>query len=116
MKCFVHVGFDPFPKEADNPSEAISLAERYLSGKTNKDFSIYWRRDDLYPKNLVRYSKNELLEEIQREGELTLQVAKVGSSGLPILGEVATIFSSAEEERNAREADDALYRMETGET
>lgn len=110
MKCFVHVGFDPFPKEANDPSEAISLAEKYLSGKTNKEFSIYWRRDDLYPKNLVCYSKNELLEEIQREGDVTLQVAKVRPSGLPILGEVVTIVSSEEEERNAREADKALYR------
>lgn len=112
MKCFVHVGLDPFPKEADGPSEAITLAEQYLLGKTKQEFSIYWRRDDLYPKNLVQYSKSELLEEIQREGELTLQLAKVKNDDLPILGEVVTIFSSEEEERNAREADEALYRLD----
>lgn len=110
MKCFVHIGLDPFPKEVTGPSEAIKLAEKYLLAKTNQEFSIYWRRDDLYPKNLVQYSKIELLEEIQREGELTLQLAKVENDDLPILGEVVTIFSSEEEERNAREANEALYR------
>lgn len=110
MKCYVHVGIDPFPKPAKGPSEAIALAEQYLQNNS-EDFSIYWRRDDLYPNNLVEYSRKELLEEIQREGELTLQLAKVGND-LPILGEVVTIFSSEEEERNIREAEEALYRID----
>jgi len=107
-KCFVHVGLDPYPKVVNGPCEAISLAERYLQGMNDREFSIYWRRDDLYPNNFVPYSQSDLVAEIQKEGELTLQLAKVTGDALPIRGETATIFSAAEEERNAREAEDAL--------
>lgn len=109
MKCFVHVGLDPYPKVAMEPSEAICLAEKYLQENNNQEFSIYWRRDDLYPNNFVPYSKNELVTEIQKEGELTLQLAKVKDDDLPIMGELVTIFSAEEEERNAREAEKALH-------
>lgn len=111
MKCFVHVGLDPYPKVTNGPSEAISLAERYLAGlNDNKEFSIYWRNDDFYPNNFLPYSRHELITEIQKEGELTLQLAKVGDE--PVLGETVTILSAAEEEKNTREAEEALLESQ----
>jgi hypothetical protein len=107
MKCFVRTGLSPIPKIVDEPSAAIVIAEKFLEAHNNQKFSIYWRRDDLYPQNFVAYSQNDLLAEIQKEGEATLQLAKV-IDGLPVMGETVTIYSAEEEERNAREADLAL--------
>jgi len=114
MKCFVHVGFDPKPHEANDPVEAISLAERYLlaeNGSEEEHLPVKWRRDDLYPDNFLDYTKDELVSHLSQKGEVVLQLAELDTDGLPIMGEIANIFTASEEEKNTQEADEALEKL-----
>jgi len=113
MKCFVHVGFDPKPHEADDPAEAISLAERYLLAESRREpeeehLPVKWRRDDLYPDNFLDYTKDELVSHLSQKGEVVLQLAEFDLDGLPIMGEIVNIFTASEEEKNTQEAEEAL--------
>jgi hypothetical protein len=114
MKCFVHVGFDPKPHEADDPAEAISLAERRLLASNEGEeehLPVRWRRDDLYPDNFLEYTQDQLVSHLSQQGEVVLQLAELDSDGLPIMGEIANIFTASEEEKNAQEADEALEKL-----
>jgi hypothetical protein len=116
MRCFVHVGYDPEPKSAESPDEAIKLAEKYLKKAEKKDFkenlSVKWRRDDLYPNNFLDYNSQQLVQYLNSNGQLVLQLAKK-VDGLPIMGEIVSIFTADEEERNVQEAERALQRSES---
>ena len=115
MIFFVHVGFDPEPKKAETPIEAINLAEQYLnsvgkklSSETNK-IVIKWRRDELYPDNLLDYTTNDLIDYLNT-GEVVLQLVKlIGDDvSMPIMGEIVNILTLDEETKNIKEADKAL--------
>jgi hypothetical protein len=116
MKCFVHVGFDLEPQEAANPAEAIAIAEKRLLAE-NEEFpegeqlSVKWRRDDLYPDNYLTYKTDDLIQHLSQEGEVILQLAEIAADGLPIMGEIANIFTADEEEKNIQEAQNALDEM-----
>ena len=113
MKCFVHVGFDPKPKKADNPTDAIALAVKYLNA-LNDEFpkeerlSVKWRRDDLYPNNFLDYTNTDLFSYLKDNGEATLQLVEMGIDGLPIMGEIANIFTVDQEIKNNADAERAL--------
>lgn len=107
MKCFVHVGSDPMPHEANDPAEAIKLAENLLS---QESLPIKWRRDDLYPDRFLDYTKDELVSHLSQQGEVVLQLAELDSNGSQVMGEIANIFTASEEKKNTQEADDALGR------
>ena len=114
MKCCVHVGFDPRPKVAAEPAKAIAIAEKYLLSENNESIknehlSIKWRRDDLYPHNFLEYNKDDLMDYLVQEGEVVLQLAEIDEDGLPIMGEIANIFTDTEEEKNTKEAQEALH-------
>ena len=108
MKCFVHVGSDPTPHEAKDPSEAIRLAEKYLLAQ--ESLPVKWRRDDLYPNRFLDYTKDELVSHLSQQGEVVLQLAELDSNGLQVMGEIANIFTASEEKKNTQEADEALER------
>lgn len=107
MKCFVHFGSDPEPKEAKEPETAIAIAEKYLVA-TDQNLSIKWRRDDLYPYNFVDYTKDQVAEFLQKNGEVVLQLANIQNNDLVVMGEVANIYTDDEEEKNIKEAEEAL--------
>jgi hypothetical protein len=111
MKCFVHVGFDPKPHEANDPVEAISLAERRLLASNDGEeehLPVRWRRDDLYPDNFLEYTPDQLVSHLSQKGEVVLQLAEFDSDGFPIMGEIANIFTASEEKKHDQEADEAL--------
>lgn len=113
MICYVHVGYDPGPREADSPVEAIALAEQCLRDENDslpeeEKLFIRWRRDDLYPDNFVEYTVESLTQHLTEKGEVVLQLVDIGADGLPVMGETATIFTDAEEQKNNDEANEAL--------
>lgn len=111
MKCFVHVGWRSH--EADDPAEAISLAEKYLlaeNKKDSEDLPVKWRRDDLYPDNFLDYTKDELVSHLSQQGEVVLQLAELDENGLPIMGKIVNILTALEEARDTQEAKEALSR------
>jgi len=116
MKCFVHLGLNPIPKEAESASSAISLVESYLSGNEDDDpasiWKIKWRRDELYPDNFCDYRHDELEKELYRNGSVVLQLIKEQSDDLPLMGEVANIFTAEKEKENDEEAEIALELSE----
>lgn len=112
-KCYIHVGLHPEPKVANSPVEAIALAEKYLRSENDEfpkeeSLSVKWRRDDLYPDNFVDYSIDDLVTHLKENGEVVLQLAEIDADGLPIMGEIANIITAAEEDKDTKEADDAL--------
>jgi hypothetical protein len=119
MKCFVHVGLDPKPKEVDTAVEAIALAESILRSwdkeameEGDEPLSVKWRRDELYPDNFTDYTTSDLLEALQEKGEVTLQLAAYGADGLPIMGDIADIVTESKERENVAEAAAALQDLD----
>ena len=113
MICYVHVGYDPGPREADSPVEAIALAEQCLRAENDalpddEKLFIRWRRDDLYPDNFLEYTVDDLINYLNEKGEAVLQLVDIGADGLPVMGESANIFTDAEEQKNNDEAQQAL--------
>jgi len=111
MICFVHVGYDP--REASSPVEAIALAEQCLRDENDKlpegeKLFIKWRRNDLYPDNFLDYTVDDLVAYLNQKGEAVLQLVDIDADGLPIMGEIANIFTDAEEQKNTDEAEEAL--------
>jgi hypothetical protein len=49
------------------------------------------------------------MDYLVQEGEVVLQLAEIDEDGLPIMGEIANIFTDTEEEKNTKEAQDALH-------
>lgn len=118
MKCFVHVGFDPEPHEAPSPQEAVEYAIKRLEAEEalalevgEEPLSVKWRRDDLYPDNFLEYTVGDLVAYLQEKGEVALQLVNIGEDGLPTMGEIANIFTAAEEEKNVQEAQEALDKL-----
>lgn len=110
MKCFLHTDIDPTPKEADNPAEAVALAEYLLqtyNEAKKRELKIKWRRDELYPDNFVVYTHEEIVSALEKEGVVWLQLTKDDAEGL-VMGEIVTICSEAVELANSREAQEAL--------
>jgi hypothetical protein len=111
----VHLGLSPIPKEAESPTSAISLVESYLSGNDDDDpyslWRIKWRRDDFYPDNFCDYTHSDLEKELQKNGFIVLQLIKEQSDDLPIMGEVANIFTADLEKKNDEEAEFALENL-----
>jgi hypothetical protein len=108
MKCFLHLDYDPLPREASGPDEAFRIAESVLGDDEDDPSSTwrtFWRRDDLYPDNYVRYSHDELEGELKISGAVVLQ--RVSSSGER--GPSVEIFTDDLERRNDEEADEALH-------
>ena len=109
MKYFVHVGYDPEPKEVEDAVQAIALAEKLLKQvNDSEELSVLWRRDDLYPDNFLGYMSDELIQHLNQEGEVVLQLAATDADGLPIMGEIANIFTAFQEQKNTQKADQAL--------
>lgn len=109
MKCFLHLDYDPLPREASGPDEAFRIAESVLGDDEDDDPSsiwrTFWRRDDLYPDNFVRYSHDELVGELKLSGAVVLQrVSVTGERGASV-----EIFTDDLERRNDEEADEALH-------
>lgn len=112
MNCFVHVGYDPVPKEATSPENAISMAESYLKGDDEDDdpssWKIKWRRDELYPDNFTDYDIDSLKLELSKSGCVVLQLIQDQPDDMPIMGETASIFTEEAERQNDQEAEEAL--------
>lgn len=108
MKCFVHLGFQPEPHESDDPASAIAFAESFLHSIQEDRMTIRWRRDDLYPDNFVEYTVNDLAQHLQQRGEVSIQLTEIGPDGLPVMGEMARIFTEEKENRDIKEAQKAL--------
>jgi len=113
MKCFVHVGYNPVPREVESPKSAIALAENLLRGDNDDDdpssiWRIKWRRDELYPDNFYDYSPEQLLAELIRQGNVVLQKIKDGPDNTPLMGESANIFTADLEQQYDQEAEEAL--------
>jgi hypothetical protein len=111
MNCFVHLGFDPVPREVKSPASAIALAEAVLKAerkqKSESRPKVQWRRDEFYPDNFHNYTVKQLEEEIITKGTIVLQLVNTNGE-LPILGESVTIFTAELEKKYATEAETAL--------
>lgn len=119
MKCFVHLGYDPVPKQADSPSSAIATAESHLSfiaESDDDDPSSKWlirhRVDELYPDNFLEYNADDLLQALQKHGTVALQLVKYGADNVPVMGEICNIFTSEYEKKQDHEAEVALEAVE----
>lgn len=112
MNCFVHVGYDPVPKGATSPENAICMAENYLKGDDEEDdppcWKIKWRRDELYPDNFKDYDINALKLELTKSGCVVLQLIQDQPDNMQIMGETASIFTEEVERQNDQEAEEAL--------
>lgn len=115
MKCFVHLGYDPVPKTAENPSIAIATAEAYLSRIAESDddepssrWLIRRRVDELYPDNFCEYTHDNLIECLSKEGSVSLQLVKYNNDNSPLMGEICNIFTVETERRHDQEAENAL--------
>ena len=88
MNCFVHLDFDPIPREVKSPASAIALAEAVLKVEKEEDpdskLKILWRRDDYYPDNFFEYTIEQLQKELQEKGTVVLQLVRTDGD-LPIL-------------------------------
>ena len=111
MNCFVHLGFDPVPREVKNPASAIALAEAVLKAEKEEDpdskFTILWRRDEFYPDNFYNYDSEQLHKELNKSGSVVLQLVNM-SGDFPIMGESVTIFTAELEKKYAEQAESAL--------
>lgn len=111
MKCFLHSDIDPKIKEAENPTEAVVLAEyllhTYNEAEGRPRLKIKWRRDEFYPDNFVNYTHEEVAEAIEKHGVVWLQLADPDSENL-LMGEIITICTETAELANSREAQEAL--------
>jgi hypothetical protein len=109
MKCFVHVDYDPMPKEAESASDAIQMAEKLLRSDDEEDPSsrwlIRWRRDELYPNNYAPYSNHELISELNQHGYIVLQLVSDNGEDL---GKSVEILSDDLERKYDEEAASAL--------
>lgn len=106
MKCFVHMDFDPLPKQVNSPLEAITLAESFLKSQ-EENSKVVWRKDDFYPNNFFDYTVDTLVQELLQNKPVTLQKV-VTDAEFPILGDSITIFSETVEKKFVEEADTAL--------
>lgn len=115
MKCFVHLGFDPLPKQVDSPNKAIKLAEAVLKAESqeepNSKMAIQWRRDEFYPNNFHEYDEDTLQKELIQNGTIVLQLVNT-SNELPSLGTSITIFTEEIEKKYAEQAENALEEAE----
>lgn len=111
MICFVHMDFDPIPKEVKSPSAAISLAEAVLKAEQEEEpdskYQIFWRRNDFYPDNFFEYTLEQLQKELIESGSIVLQLANL-SGDFPVMGGSVTILTESLEKKYALEADSAL--------
>jgi hypothetical protein len=119
MKCYVHLGYDPVPKQADSPTSAIASAESHLSfiaESDDDDPSSKWlirhRVDELYPDNFVEYTHDDLLTGLQKNGTVVLQLVRYGEDNVPVMGEMCNIFTSEYEKKQDEEANIALEMTE----
>lgn len=122
MKVFVHLGYDPVPKQLDSLQNAITLVENFLrkeSGEGEDDsedpsskWKIMWRRDDLYPDNFYDYTHENLIEELKTTGNIVLQSIKQSGDDSPLLGAFANIYRDDIEKKHDEEADSALEKTE----
>lgn len=108
MKCYLHVDYDPMPKQASSPADAIRMAESLLAGDGDEEPSstwlTRWRRDELYPDNFTAYAIDELALHLQETGSVVLQrIRDDGDMGVSV-----EIFTDELERKNDREALDAL--------
>jgi hypothetical protein len=117
MKCFVHLGFDPLPKQVDSPAKAINLAEAVLKAESEEEpdskMFIQWRRDEFYPNNFHEYNIEILQKELSSKGSVVLQLVDINNE-LPSLGRSITIFTEEVEKKYAEEAENALEEAEDG--
>ena len=115
MKCFVHLGYDPVPKTANSPANAIAAAESHLLRiieSDDEDPSSRWlikrRNDEQYPNNFCEYTHAELLDALVKDGTVVLQLVKYGDDNLPLMGEICNIFTCDVEKMHDQEAEFAL--------
>jgi len=117
MRCFVHLGFDPLPKQVESPAKAINLAEAVLKAESEEEpdskMSILWRRDEFYPNNFHEYNIEALQKELASKGSVVLQLVNFNNE-LKSLGTSITIFTEEVEKKYAEEAENALEESEDG--
>ena len=108
MKCFLHIDYDPLPKIAGSPTEAVAMAESILMEDDEEPYStwvVQWRRDDLYPDRFICYTPHQLALALGDVGSVVLQ--KVTPDG-SVLGKSVEIFTDELERKNDNEAVMAL--------
>lgn len=115
MKCFVHLGFDPLPKQVESPAKAITLAEAVLKAESEEEpdstMSIQWRRDEFYPNNFHEYNVETLQQELTSKGSVVLQLVNINNE-IKSLGTSITIFTEEIEKKYTEEAENALEESE----
>ena len=108
MKCYLHVDYDPLPKTAESPMEAVSMAESILMDDEEEPSStwvVHWRRDDLYPDRFITYTPDELAVTLRDIGSVVLQRVTADGS---VMGKSVEIFTDELEKKNDTEAVMAL--------
>jgi hypothetical protein len=107
MKAVLHLDMELMPRTFDTPDEAITFVERKFQ---DPELKIKWRRDDNYPNNYTDYTRQQLLEEYNRTGEICLQL--VGGEGEDIIiGEIANIITEEKENQDVAEAEAELTKV-----
>lgn len=111
MKYYVHYDFDLEPKEVDDPAIAISYTETRLKKETfdtETHMQVFWRRDDLgWENKFIKYTYDELIEYLNKTGEITLQLAEEKDFGW-VHSTIVHIFTENKEKESIDEANAAL--------
>ena len=107
MKCVLHLDMELMPRTFDTPEAAITFVEKQFQ---DPELKIKWRRDDNYPNNYSDYTRQQLLEEYNKTGEICLQL--VGNEGEDlIVGEIANIITEEKEQQDVAEAEAELTKV-----
>ena len=110
MKYYTHYDFDLEPKEIEDPAKAIAYIEQRFKKEISEEpnLNIFWRRDDLgWANKFVKYTHNELIDYLNKTGEITLQLVEEKDFGWN-QSTIAHIYTEGKEEENNREAQAAL--------
>lgn len=112
MKAVVHFDMELEPKTFDTFGEALDFVELRMREYRGDDpeMTLQWRRDDQYPNNYFPYTREQLVEEYNKNGEVILQLIGVIGEDLTV-GEIANIITEEEENKDVAEAKASLDKL-----
>lgn len=109
MKAVVHYDMVLEPKFFDNLDEAVTFLEKKMK---DEELVLQWRRDELYPNSYSNYTRQELLEEYNKTGEIVLQLTSPeGPAYDRVAGEIANVMTEEKHNKENKEAQVALDKI-----
>jgi hypothetical protein len=103
------------PKFFDNLDQAITFVEKRMKAEEDEGdekLVLQWRRDELYPNSYSNYTREQLLEEYTKTGEIILQLTSAeGLAYDRVAGEIANIMTEEKHNKENQEAQVALDKI-----